>query len=379
MPKQDECSWVASKKNSVMYVRLKFSLLLICLLLVQFMPLIGQENVQLRDIHFDPNLTEEQNRFLNRQAHVLLEYSSGLLEKYPPLSKAQEGRESALFLLDAILHEPHAMKRPPVQRFLKDRLTNAINEIAYTKVEKGAKIWKLYNHSFVVRTSSVTIAFDLIRTQSEENMRKLVSQCDILFISHEHGDHWEMEIVRAFLEQGKPVLAPPSLFRDDDAIYKQVTHLERRSHWAEKIAVKGDKVDLEVVTYPGHQWENIENNVSLIKTQEGIVVVHTGDQWNMNDFEWIDVVGEYFEVDVLLPNSWTADIARMANGVDPKVIISGHENEMGHALHQREPFWKTYLRKQGAVLLPEKDKGYDYPLVMMTWGEAFHYSKQDFH
>ena len=77
-------------------------------------------------------------------------------------------------------------------------MEQAIVEIEQTRVEEGMMIWKLYNHGFVVRTSSVTIGFDLVSGKSthvegfsieDAVMKKLIDQCDVLFISHRHSDH----------------------------------------------------------------------------------------------------------------------------------------------------------------------------------------------
>lgn len=57
-----------------------------------------------------------------------------------------------------------------------------------------------------------------------------------------------------------------------------------------------------------------------------------GDQSNEDDFQWIDEVGIHHVVDVLMPNCWTTDIAGVAKGFNPAIIITGHENEMGHTI-----------------------------------------------
>jgi hypothetical protein len=66
---------------------------------------------------------------------------------------------------------------------------------------------------------------------------------------------------------------------------------------------------------------------------------------------------------VLMPNCWATDIVRLADGFRPKLIIPGHENEMGHTIDHREPFWLTYNRLSKSP----------YPLMVMAWGEKYHY------
>ena len=142
----------------------------------------------------------------------------------------------------------------------------------------------------------------------------------------------------------------------------KITHLKREAHTIQTLSVRDDQYKLRVVIYPGHQGDMI-NNVSLVFTPEGISFCHTGDQSNSSDFSWIDEVAQHHQVDVLMPNCWTTDISRMVRGFDPKLIITGHENEMGHTIDHREPYWLTYDRTQNV----------NCPLLLMTWGESFLY------
>jgi L-ascorbate metabolism protein UlaG (beta-lactamase superfamily) len=290
-------------------------------------------------------------------------------------------------LLDGVLHDVYAPQRPPVQQFFKTRMRNAIKEIEQTEITEGARIWKLYDHGFVIRTNTVTIGFDLIRGKSaraegfpisEDWMAKLIKQCDVLFISHKHGDHAEEGVAQSFIDQGKPVVAPPGVWKEK-SINKRITHLDRVAHTIQTLPVQGGKQILKVVVYPGHQGESVENNVSLVVTPEGLSFSQMGDQSNSDDFEWIDEVRNNHVVDVLMPNCWTTDIVRVAKGFNPAIIITGHENEMGHTIDHREPYWLTYQRQKGSDRFGgSKDIGYNHPLILMTWGESFHYKREIF-
>ena len=261
-------------------------------------------------------------------------------------------------------------------------MEQAIIELEQSEIKEGARIWKVYDHGFVVRTRSVSIGFDLIRGKSagaegfpigEELMERLINQCDVLFISHYHGDHAEEWVAQTFIDQGKPVVAPPDVWKDRP-IHNSITHLEREPHLVQTLSLPDGEQELEVVVYPGHQGEQIENNVPLIRTPGGLCFAHMGDQSNSDDFSWIDEVHAHFDVDVLLPNCWTTDIVRVTKGFDPEVVITGHENELGHTIDHREPYWLSYQRREGSDRFGgSRDKGYDTPLILMTWGESYHY------
>jgi L-ascorbate metabolism protein UlaG (beta-lactamase superfamily) len=324
----------------------------------------------------DPQLSAPQNAYLDQQASSALQLITTTLRQYPPQLPEPAERKLALCLLDAILHETQAARRAPCRGFLADRLAQAVHAIEGTRVTSGARVWKLYNHGFVVRTPTVTIAFDLIRTPpylraaartEPDAVDRLVAQCDVLLISHQHDDHADPYLAQAFLDAGKPVVAPPDLW-PGQPIYKQITHLARDEHAVQQLALGRGKPALAVVVFPGHQQISergtVLNNVSLVKTPEGIGICHTGDQSWLDDFAWIDSAGARQRVDILLPNCWTADLPRMIRGMRPRVVIPGHENEMGHDLATRIPFWRGYAAAQGAAS----------PVVMLTWGESYPYA-----
>lgn len=340
-----------------------------------------------RPEQIDPGLNEVQNQFMDNQAEALLSQAKKVFTEYPPAWPEPAARKSALLLLDGVLHDVYAPERTPVQQFFKTQMRKAIQEVEEAEIAQGARIWKLYDHGFVVKTKTVTIGFDLIRGKSadaegfpisEELMERLIRQCDVLFISHYHGDHAEEWVAQSFIDQGKPVVAPIQVWKTK-AIHKSITHLERAAHRIQKIPVQNGEQILQAVIYPGHQGEQIENNVSLVFTPEGLSFSHMGDQSNSRDFGWIDEVAGHYKVDVLLPNCWTTDIVRVSKGFDPAVLITGHENELGHTIDHREPYWLSYQRRQGSDRFGgSKELGYETPLILMTWGESFHYKRENF-
>lgn len=347
----------------------------------------AQSNQARSSVLVDTTLNEVQNQFMDNQAEALLSQANEVFSDYPPNWPEPAARRSALLLLDGVLHDVYAPQRPPVQVFFKTRMRMAVEEIEQTEITSGARIWKLYDHGFVIRTKTTTIGFDLIRGKSaraegfpisEDIMERLIKQCDVLFISHYHGDHAEEWVAQSFIDQGKPVVAPPEVWKNK-SINKFITHLERVPHTVQMLPVQGGKQKLEVIVYPGHQGGNIENNVSLVKTPEGLSFSHMGDQSNSDDFEWIDEVGNNHVVDVLLPNCWTTDIVRVTKGFNPALVITGHENEMGHTIDHREPYWLTYQRREGSDRFGgSSEVGYDTPLILMTWGESYHYKRENF-
>lgn len=347
-----------------------------------FFQLAGAETATLRPAKIDPSLDEKGDAYMNRQTAAFLAEASYTLRQFPPQHPEPRERYLGLLLLDSMLHDPYAARRPAVQTFFRNRIETALAEMEATRVEAGAQIWKLYNMGFVVRTKTVTLAFDLVsgRTAgstefelSTNVMTRLARQCDVLFISHRHRDHAEEPVAQLFLAQGKPVVAPLQVFADHP-IHASLTHLRREAHVTQSLRVQDGKQELKVVVYPGHQMGAVENNVPLVITPEGLSFAHLGDQINEGDFrvdyEWIDEVGKHHRVDVLLPPCWTNEIFRIAKGFNPRLILPGHENELGHPMDDRVPFWGDAEFLQ--LTYPELKRS-DYRTIVMTWGESIHY------
>ncbi len=315
----------------------------------------------------------ELDAMYDRQAEVSLEMVADVLNRVRPQLPEPAERRMALLLLDGVFHEEGAPRRAAVQAFHHARIGRAADEIASGPGGGGAVIWKLYDHAFVVRTPTVTLAFDLTRGGSagaagfevaDEVMGRIVDQCDVLFISHPHGDHADEWVAGRFIEQGKPVVATPETWADKE-FHGKITKLRREAHARQPLAIQAGRRTLDVVVYPGHQGD-LANNFVLVITPEGLSFCHTGDQANEADFEWIDQVSQHHRVDVLMPNCWTPSIARMARGVKPALMITGHENELGHPIIQRKAYWQTHDRTAACPCR----------VLVMTWGESYRYMRE---
>lgn len=240
----------------------------IIVLLACLAPAFTQEYIPI-----DPTLTQKQDESLNQQAEVMLNKADEVLSNFPPQIPEPLERTMALYLLDCIFHDVYAPQRPPVQEFLQNRMAVMAEQMEHREVEEGAIFWKLYSHSFVVRTKSVTIAFDLIRpsvrfdtfyTDTRPAIGRIIDQCDVLFISHWHHDHADDWVAREFLEQGKPVVAPPDVWKDKP-FYEKLSHLDRDAGKTQILPIQNGNNELDAIIYPGHQGDYL-NNVSIVYT-----------------------------------------------------------------------------------------------------------------
>jgi len=312
----------------------------------------------------DPDVQSyDEPGLLERQHEWTLYAADGILRLERPSASPSMERRLALLGIDEVMHYPAVPEDCPAARaFLLRRLSLAADQMESTQVDDGAVVWKLYNHTFIVKTRSVTLAFDLTRTwwgqtrhdgELEAVTERIVELCDAMFVSHEHFDHRDGWVVDAFRDREKLVIEPSGIF-------------ERSESTAYELGLAGGRI--EFVLLPGYQGD-LPNNVTVVRTPEGLAFCHTGDLFQQNStptdmFEWIDRVKERHRVDVLMVNNWVMKMPRVVRGFDPAVVITGHENEVGHAIEKRKPHFLSFDRAAGL----------DRPAIVMTWGESYYYA-----
>jgi L-ascorbate metabolism protein UlaG (beta-lactamase superfamily) len=310
---------------------------------------------------------------LQDQASILFEQAHKVLESNPPSKSANDERKLALFALDALLHDTRLDNGAAFFAYT-ERMAQTIAEELSKEKPAGNKVrfFRFYNHGFIVQTPSVTVAIDIIRGGghkegrhfiSDSLMQLIVEQCDILFISHEHGDHADETVARMFCNQGKDVIVPTKLWEN---LNSHIRHLRGTDMIKETIRISSKNVSLPVYVFPGHQRE-VPNNVYAITTPEGITVMHTGDQSNDGDMKWISNIGDKVKIDVLLAHCWMMPMEKSVAGIRPALIITGHEKEMGHSIDHRESYWLTFRRM----------KNIKVPYVVMAWGEKLVWENGD--
>lgn len=275
-------------------------------------------------------------------------------------------RKAALYLLDGILHDTRMDGSPTISKFVEDRYEVMVEDMK-KPVKKGIKVYKLFNDGFVVKTKSVTVAWDIYRGGkmketpsliSNEVIQKVVDQCDIMFLSHNHGDHVDKVVVNMFLDANKPVVAPTNVLKKNEKIIHT-----RSEEIVEREFVAANGVKLQTTILPGHQDKMI-NNIYVVTTPEDHTFAQTGDQWNKEDLSWILDVHKHIQpIDVLMINCWANSLPETIDGFDPKCVIFGHENELGHTIDHREAYWLSY----------DKLEPINREKCLMTWAEWYWY------
>lgn len=305
------------------------------------------------------------------QTGILLAEIENHLIKHPPAPSNDSGRKLALYTLDAIYHDERTDGSNAVKDFFERRYLRVAEDLSSRSGDPKMTVYKLYNHGFIIRTATATFGFDVVtgpykqdkRTPlvSDSTIHRLIDQCDVLFVSHFHADHADEAVARYSLEKGKTVVAPEGLW---DNLKGKLLHLRKDHVFDQQLEMQNGHA-LKVHVLPGHQGDRVLNNIYIVTTEEGHSVAHTGDQANEKDLEWISDVSKTVSTDVLLVNCWNQHISEIVRGLNPRLIIPGHENELAHSIDHREPHWLTYQHV--------KDIG--KPYVLMTAGEYYKVTK----
>ena len=287
------------------------------------------------------------------------------LDAFPPVVGAPIERKMALYNLDALLHDTRNDNSEAFREFVNSRVVKLLADLD-KPLKRGMRVYKIYNEAFVVRTKSVTVAFDISRCRCRghkdpiipvELVQKIVEKCDVMFLTHNHSDHVDGDIADLFIAAGKPVVATPNILVDKEG----VTH-RRNDEGLEKFdltLLNGKKLNVAIV--PGFQGKLL-NNIYVVTTPEKYIVCHTGDMSGKANFKLIEnIKNEAPKIDALIVNCWTGRIDKVIAGFDPHYVITGHENEMGHSIDHREAFWLSFAKLA--------DVPYDY--VVTAWGEWF--------
>ena len=305
----------------------------------------------------------DSETFLQEQASTIIEEAYRVLAAHPPASTSVGSeRKLALFSLDALLHDTRLDNGIAFMTYMDNMAGNVAAELRKRK-PSGSEIrfFRFYNHGFIVQTHNITIAIDLIRGGKADNpfvsdarIRSIVDQCDILFITHVHGDHADIAVAKMFCEQGKDVIVPEEFWK---GITPQLRIVRGTAVIQETIPLSAKSASLSVRVFPGHQG-NVLNNVYIITLPEGQTIMHTGDQDYSDDL--LAKISNS-KVDILLVQCWMMPMEKFVSGVKPLLVICGHENEMGHAIDHREAYWLTFRRMSEVKV----------PYVIMAWGESY--------
>ena len=308
------------------------------------------------------NYSGDKESLLQDQASVIFEEAYNVLAAYPPTPNPGLERKIALYALDALFHDTRLDMGTAFVSWTERIVEKMAVDLQENKpTGREMRVYRFYNFGYIVQTASVTVGIDLVRGGrpdkpyfSEALMRAIVDRCDIHFITHRHGDHANLSVVKIFCEQGKNVIVPDEFWEN---LTPQLRVLRGAEMISEDIRLPVKNTSVKVRVYPGYQGD-LPNNVYVITLPEGQTIMHTGDQTIYDDLVE-KVNGAQIKVDVLLVGC-AAPMNIIANGLMPSIVFTGHENEVEHSIDHREAYWLSFRRMSEVKV----------PYIITAWGES---------
>lgn len=285
---------------------------------------------------------------------------------------------------------------PEIYSLIKIRLDQALKEIPQTQVPKGKiKIWYLYNMGVIVKSSEKTIAFDLAGTYVYPNMADFTKFIDVLFITHFHNDHFDIDVIQQALKNGVTVVVPDEKVRVEDIGLIKDSNGENimdilNGHGSVNfnnlfIAIKPQEKNIikgiNVTAYPsnhGAAGPNGEAGIAPFPMDwyyvnlSGVTLLHMGDG-DANGFDYQpDFANKNIDVFITHSSDPRTNESLVKLVPNAKIILPLHVLELGHSSDIVDSHTMDYQN-----ILDDYSNGYYRTLkgktrfVPMIWGGEY--------
>ena len=275
----------------------------------------------------------------------------------PPNTGDPTVREETILALDEILKYYSFSVSQSVNNFYTFMMENVNMELQDT-LSAGASIWMMYNHGFVVKTPQNVFAFDLVDGYSGWSTylpSELIQQIEVLFVSHNHGDHYDYSVANTVIANGGYVVIP-----------------SENSNLGNVPMAAGDSLTILGLHIKAHYGlhSSVPLRIYEVTTYNGLKILHTGDNQTSETLPDVD------SLDVLLLNAWVNEsgsataVVGMRNSInklDPTVMIPGHIQELSHDYIPGNPTSRVPYEWAFEV----DDEPLNSEVQVMAWGERY--------
>lgn len=217
----------------------------------------------------------------------------------------------------------------------------------------------------VIKSKDKTLCFDLSAIVSNKNMDEIAKQCDLLFVSHEDGDHYSSSVLKSALNAGKTVI----IGKENAGYLEKKTRQLSDKGQVVSIAHK-QNTDISGVKIKAfetsHRGSKEKANFWFIVEIEGRRILHTGDGLldDKNDFK------EIGKLDIVLLNEFLPLEDFYWQPTD--TIIPLHLHEIAHPKSfYLQANYQEYLKKydEHTKKVPDAKK---MKHILLIWGESLY-------
>ena len=217
------------------------------------------------------------------------------------------------------------------------------------------QVAKLYSSGVVLRTKDACIGIDLCYGEGlydSLHKEELADMLDVLYVTHAHGDHYDLELFRMMMQRGKPVVGPYTMAR-------HFTGVEGEKHFWEDSHLEPELIGGVATT---QAYMSSQGKVTLPGAEPCLLYliqigkwrcVHVGDNSEHENegmiyplFPMADVV--FAPVFQGIVNLFTHTLAAPNLDNAEQIYINIHENEWHHEIHGRISY--NYFYNEGNAL-----------------------------
>ena len=279
----------------------------------------------------------------------------------PPNTGNPNLREVTILDLDNILKHDSSRTSQDVRDFYNFMMAKVSSELQDTVIT-DISIWMMYNHGIVIKSPQVVFAFDLVDGYSgwtQQLPSELITQIDVLFVSHQHMDHYDYSIANTVIANGGNVVVPS----EDTYVTGSIP------------MAPGDSIMISGLYIKAHYGlHSTALRIFEVTTATGFKILHTGDNQTSNVLPIVE------NIDVLLLNAWVNEsgltsavigMRNCINALNPVVMIPGHIQELAHAYNPGNPTSRVpyeWAYEVDDVLL-------NSDVEVMAWGERYYLSE----
>lgn len=278
-------------------------------------------------------------------------------------------RDMCITFLDDYLQQPHVNRSSTIREFFVRRTTAALDEIERLRVTNGVRMWHIYNHGYIFKTPKLCFGIDVTTTRHIWNLAwnipddipyRIAGLLDALFVTHDHSDHADHELVDRMLAIRKKVVIPEPIQN------KFSRGTEVLEPWGRK-----NILGLVAMARPAiHVYDNGRNvpgSTYEIVTDSGVRILHPGDHDYTENLSWQSppdiLIPKFDGVSPKYPNEKVLDI--LFSYGDAGLIIPGHINELAHyPLGGRTSLRDAVRQFQKCTV----------PYQILLWGESYLFS-----
>ena len=238
----------------------------------------------------------------------------------------------------------------PVFEWYDDAFDRVLREVRETAVTDAPAVWYVYNMGVIVKTRESCFAIDLCHRKAAEAVPLL----DFALVTHNHGDHWTREFVKAMGAADKPVISSFLLVR---GWYTREETAERKIGDVTVRITTADHNDLLIKAV-----SCFEVSVGRGEGKAPYVIFHSGDSCRAGQFRSVtkhpDLFIGHCAVGLSFPEAYKTTMPA-------KRMVIAHHQELGHLWG----LWRCVgFHEEPAQIMAElRALGAD--VVMPVWGD----------